>query len=64
MKSAQDVEDLHHHVIVAALFRIAEGAFGLRCDAFVIGAREKYRHANAQRECRVRPVTRSLEIVE
>jgi hypothetical protein len=64
MKSAQDIEDLHHDVVVAALFRISDGAIGLRRNTFVIGARQEYRDANTQRECRERPVSQVLQRLE
>lgn len=64
MNGTQDIENLHHHVVVATLFRISDGAIGLRCNAAVIGAREKYRHANTQRECRVCPITALLQGLE
>src|SRR5205823_6290397 len=64
MKSAKNVEDLHHDVVVAALLSIFDGPIGLRCNSCVIGARQEYRDATAQRECRVRPVTALLERLE
>lgn len=64
MKSAQDVENLHHNVVLATLFGSSDGAIGLRCNGLVIGARKQYRYADAQRKCRICPITALLQGLE
>src|SRR5947209_2351051 len=64
MQTTEDLEHLHHEGIVAAPLGIPDGALRLCRNASVICARQKYRDANAQRECRVRPVSALLQWLE
>src|SRR5206468_1523129 len=64
VKSTKDIENLHHDVVVAALLGIFDSTIGLRRNTFVVRARQKYRDANAQRECRVSPVSALLQRLE
>jgi hypothetical protein len=50
VEGAEDVEDLHVHVVVAARLRDEGRARGEGGDGVVIGPREEYRDPDAQGE--------------
>jgi hypothetical protein len=41
---SQDIEDLHHDVVVAAALRDADGSIGERSRGFVVGVGEQHRN--------------------
>ncbi len=65
---AQNVQDLHHHVIIAACFGCADGAIRQRRYRGVVGTGEQNRDAHAQGKRRIGPVSvrfqRGLHAIE